>query len=43
MKKKIFTLLALCLTSVLAAKAADKEVYASIDQSTKTLMFYYDD
>ena len=43
MKNKFFTLLALCLTTVFAVKAADSEVYTSFDQSTGTLTYFFDD
>lgn len=39
--KKIFTLLALCLTTVLAAKA--QQIYATWTVATQTMTLYYDD
>ena len=43
MRNKIFLLLALCLTSVFAAKAANKEVYTAFDSKTGVLTYYCDD
>ena len=42
MTKKLLVLWALCLTTVFAARA-DKQVYASFNESKKTLTYYYDD
>lgn len=41
--KKIFTLLALCLTTVFAAQAGTKQIYASWTEATQTMTLYYDD
>ena len=40
--RKIFLLLALCLTSVFAAQAVEKKVYTVFDK-VMTLTYYYDD
>ncbi len=43
MKTKILTFLALCCFAVSSLQAADKKIYATWDENTKTVTLYYDE